>query len=369
MRTIEHIASQKTNQTFANETNNQEKSKKNRIWELDFIRGLTILGMVVDHGIYDLINLRGFFYNYDMIDLDWVNRMDIALIHWYNNGRQYFHNFAILFFLICGISSTFSKNNWKHALKILLSSLVLMIASYSIYHISFAFDQVGAIDFRLLFGTLYALGMGALFVSLIPQIFIWFGQWKEFIKEKSSLRRGENYTKKKVKEPTWTKWVYLGVGAGLILFWIIYTYTAIYPNSSAGYVRNFSDFWYWWIRKYDSAAYLRYVDLYSPQRASNWFAQIFGLNFNDFLLCAIGLKGVGSDFFSLIPWVGWTLIGAFLGKTIYKKKESLLPKLNGKWNKPFTWVGINSLWVYIFHQPLLIVLISIVFCPMGYRFF
>ncbi len=368
MRNATEVCIERQDAASIDEKIDEPKEKKKRVWEIDFIRGVAILGMVIDHAIYDLANLQEFFYNYYSVGIDWINQMGISLTNWYNGGRQNFHNFAILFFLICGISSTFSKNNWKHSLKILLSSFVLSAGSYVIYHISYAVNHDSVLDFRLLFGVLYALGMGTLFVSLVPQIFIWAGKGIEFIKEKIAEKRGETYTKKKVESPSWIKWVYLGLGLSLIISWIIYTYSVVYPSHHITF-NDPGEFWYWWIRKYDSASYEQAISLYSPQRSSNWFQAVFGLNFGDFVLCALGFRGVGSDFFSLIPWVGWTLIGAFLGKTIYKNKESLFPKLDGKWNKPFAWVGFKSLWVYILHQPLLVVLIAIVFCPMGYRFF
>ena len=33
--------------------------KKNRIWELDAFRGLCLIGMVIVHGIYDVVELYG----------------------------------------------------------------------------------------------------------------------------------------------------------------------------------------------------------------------------------------------------------------------------------------------------------------------
>lgn len=70
---------------------------------------------------------------------------------------------------------------------------------------------------------------------------------------------------------------------------------------------------------------------------------------------------VGSDFSPLFPGLGWFLIGAFLGRTVYGKKQSLLPS----WNKDlpilrfFQLCGRYSLPIYLLHQPLLAALTSL----------
>ena len=62
-----------------------------------------------------------------------------------------------------------------------------------------------------------------------------------------------------------------------------------------------------------------------------------------------------SDFFPLLPNLGFFLLGAVLGKTVYKSKESLLPKVNSR--NPILYFlqlcGKHSLWIYLLHQPVL----------------
>ena len=75
-------------------------------------------------------------------------------------------------------------------------------------------------------------------------------------------------------------------------------------------------------------------------------------------LMPLGLHVTGfltSDYFPLLPYLGIFLLGAVLGKTVYAKKETLLPKVNA--DNPiirfFLLCGKHSLWVYLLHQPLL----------------
>lgn len=62
-----------------------------------------------------------------------------------------------------------------------------------------------------------------------------------------------------------------------------------------------------------------------------------------------------SDYFPLLPNFGYFLIGAVLGRTVYRKKETLLPKINDR-NPVLRFLqlcGKHSLWIYLLHQPVL----------------
>lgn len=92
------------------------------------------------------------------------------------------------------------------------------------------------------------------------------------------------------------------------------------------------------------------------------------LTLESFLLVVLGQKGYGADSFGLVPYMGVILIGTVLGDLFYKPRLSLLPKLDGKWNGVFTWSGRNSLWILLFHQPILVALLFGIGYLLGYRF-
>ena len=81
-------------------------------------------------------------------------------------------------------------------------------------------------------------------------------------------------------------------------------------------------------------------------------------------LFPLGLTAPGftsSDYFPLLPGLGWFLVGAVLGKFLYKEKRSLLPNFPAE-NfvvKFFRWCGTRSLWIYLIHQPVLYFLVSL----------
>ena len=62
-----------------------------------------------------------------------------------------------------------------------------------------------------------------------------------------------------------------------------------------------------------------------------------------------------SDYFPLLPYLGFFLVGAAMGRTLYAKRVSLLPAVDP--GNPvirfLTFCGRQSLWIYLLHQPLL----------------
>ncbi|OGD17003.1 MAG: hypothetical protein A2V76_07070 [Candidatus Aminicenantes bacterium RBG_16_63_14] len=103
-----------------------------RIWEVDFLRGLSIILMVGYHLLFDLGEFRG------------VKRFlgfstDLSSVAW--SAAQYF--FAGLFVVLSGISSTLSRSNVRRGLKLLAVSLAVSAVTY-------VFDPTSVIYFGIL---------------------------------------------------------------------------------------------------------------------------------------------------------------------------------------------------------------------------
>ena len=62
-----------------------------------------------------------------------------------------------------------------------------------------------------------------------------------------------------------------------------------------------------------------------------------------------------SDFFPLLPNFGYFLLGAVIGRMLYRKKETLFPRANPKnfLIVGLSFLGRHSLEVYLLHQPIL----------------
>ena len=77
-----------------------------------------------------------------------------------------------------------------------------------------------------------------------------------------------------------------------------------------------------------------------------------------YYLMPLGLPWKGfmsSDYFPLFPYFGFFLLGGLLGKTVYRRKETLLPRVNEKnfFLRFLRFTGRHSLEIYLLHQPLL----------------
>jgi uncharacterized membrane protein len=86
-----------------------------------------------------------------------------------------------------------------------------------------------------------------------------------------------------------------------------------------------------------------------------WFETFYVTNEFLFPLGLTTPQFTSADYFPIFPFLGFFMIGTFLGKTVYRKKETLFPKVNEE-NiiiKSLSWCGKNSFFIYLLHQPLL----------------
>lgn len=91
------------------------------------------------------------------------------------------------------------------------------------------------------------------------------------------------------------------------------------------------------------------------------------LSFWEIIQVILGYKVYGMDHFGIIPCTGVVFLGVFFGKTVYANKKTLLPALDGKWTKPFTFISKHALLVYLLHQVISMIIILLVFVSAGYR--
>ena len=83
------------------------------------------------------------------------------------------------------------------------------------------------------------------------------------------------------------------------------------------------------------------IDLPDALYTTNWLMP-FGI-FNDNFYSA--------DYFSLIPWIFMFIFGAFVGRYA---KQNQFPQWTYKKRSPaLAFIGKNSLWVYLAHQPVI----------------
>ncbi len=224
---------------------------KQRIWELDALRGLLVLVMVGFHLWYDLV------YLFDLCDLTAP-----GLFHFLSAWT------GVPFIVISGICVTLGSHPVRRGLTVFGGAVLISAVTAGMYMLSLAGS-----DIIIYFGVLHCLGTCMLLWPLMKKL------------------------------PTG---VLLPLGAVMI---------------AAG-------------------LYLR-----DNVCVSTPYLTVLGVPMYGF---------ASSDYFPLLPNLGYFLLGAALGRLVYASRRSLLPKLSGsRLASPFEWLGRNCLVIYLLHQPVL----------------
>lgn len=224
-----------------------------RIWELDALRGLALLGMMGIHFVYDLVDLFGVW--------NWQQPA------WYLFFKN---NYGAVFFLISGISVTLGSHPVKRGAQVFLCGFLCTGVTLAMYLLGFAGKGI-----IIYMGVLQCLGLCMMLWPLFRRC------------------------------PDWV------LGAlGLVMM-------------IAG----------WYLR---------------TQAFPFWF------------LTPLGFAPYGftsSDYFPLLPNLGYFLLGAVVGKRVYAGRKSLFPRETPPLGL-FQWMGRHSLMIYLLHQPVLAAIVA-----------
>lgn len=274
----------------------KKAKRKHRAWELDALRGLAILGVVWDHVMYDFAYM--FYYKWKALGAE-------GLIKAGDFARSYHEGFlrilgwpvfVFIFFFVSGICTAFSRNNFFRGFKLALVAVAVSVITYILQ------EHSGFKDSFILFGVLHCLALSILLFSLI-----------EFI-TRISFRKFKRY-----------RFIKAGIYFLIAVALLIVNYTV---NVSL----------------YD-------VNVHSATVEASWdFAGMF-VYVNEWWT---------ADYFPLLPFFGFFMIGAALSCIAYPNKESLMPKLDGKWNKFLTIPGRYSLYVYLGLQIVAVLILCLV---------
>lgn len=233
---------------------------KQRVWELDALRGLCILGMIIVHLVYDLVDLYGL--------VDWEYPAVFSLVQ--NWG-------GILFLLISGICVTLGTRSVRRGILVFACGMICTAVTAGMYLLGFASGEI-----IIYFGVLHCLGICMLL-------------WPVF--------RGCK------------PWLLALLGG-------IMAVVGLYLKANV----------------LVSFPYLVPLGIPYPEFASG-------------------------DYFPLLPNLGFFLLGAALGRTLYREKRTLLPQVNAQTPvvRFLRACGRHSLWIYLLHQPAL----SLVLLPIS----
>ena len=225
---------------------------KKRIWELDAARGLCVLGMVLVHLVFDVVEMYGLvaweYPGWFVLLMDWG---------------------GLLFLLISGICVRLGSHCIKRGLLVFACGLVCTAVTGAMVYWDLADSSM-----VIWFGVLHCLGICMLLWPLFSRMKTWL----------------------------------------VAVLGIVLTLTGFYFQYRL--------------------------------RVDTWLLIPFGL---------IPPEFATPDYFPLLPYGGVFLLGAVLGRLIYKEKTTRFPRVDPK--SPiiafFSLLGRNSLWIYLLHQPIL----------------
>lgn len=130
------------------------KVAKQRIWELDFLRGLCVLLMIFDHFMYNIADVFGNAWAWNNGDF-FVKLYENASVYMTSDLRINVQKIVVwVFSLLCGISCSFSHNNFKRG-------IILAIVAFGITVVTDFFNT------PIRFGILHMFAVAILFWWLI----------------------------------------------------------------------------------------------------------------------------------------------------------------------------------------------------------
>ena len=112
-------------------SNGLAPKSRERIWELDFLRGVCVLLMIFDHFMFDIAGL---------FDKAWIATGKENIIQIVELAQNYINNSTLrtttqhivvwIFALLCGISCSFSRSNLKRGVQATILAGIITIVSY-----------------------------------------------------------------------------------------------------------------------------------------------------------------------------------------------------------------------------------------------
>ena len=143
----------------------KKTTEKNRIFEIDLLRGIAILFMIFDHIMFDLWGVLPLvFKDYPLKGYS-SEIYTFAVNYWIWDFREFFRYIVVFVFLgLVGVCASFSKNNMKRGKSLLMIAMIITVGSLAFCVSSGTYDNV------ILFGTLHCIALSLIIVDLLNRV-------------------------------------------------------------------------------------------------------------------------------------------------------------------------------------------------------
>ncbi len=287
--------------------------KRDRFWEIDFLRGLCVLLMVFDHFMYCLWDIMPSLNEMFGTTLfaEWRN---IAIQYWRWNVRINVREVVICtFFILCGVSCTLTRGNFRRFIP-------LALVAVGISAVTAFIDENFIAGTHIIFGVIHMIAAGvllyALFDNAVSAVCDVLGKGK----------------KARVAE-TILRYVPGLIGIGFLIM----------------YFTCFAD-----LHIVDGAIRIDSTFAAEGSQAERMLRAIF-LYVNNY-----NFESVSADYFPILPYAMVILAGGVIGRAIYHTaaKYTFAP-LDGAWNRGFCFLGRHSAFIFVAHMVVIPVLLAL----------
>ena len=267
---------------------NQKVSRKagafeKRVHEIDFMRGVLILIVVLDHILNNIMLHAANWAFWVPENQAFQDLFDGMVWYWDGEPRAVIRYIALfLFCFVSGISSQFSRNNWKRAGELLVVWAVLLVGGRLLE----AYHWLPGTNTRIDFNIIGVLAFSTLFYCFIQN-----QSWK-------------------------------GMLASCLIWFLVSCYLvpflgAINTSGTPG-------------------VYLAAADNNNIYLPVLWN----------------GRRSFTADWMPLFPYITFFFMGAVFSYFFYREKKSYFKR--HEWERPFCFVGRNTIWIYLGHQVVFI---------------
>ncbi len=286
---------------------------RKRFWEIDFLRGLCVFLMLFDHFMHCLVNV-----------MPTINQVcgSSLFASWEEAARWYCYGWTLrqqvwmlttaCFFLLCGVSSTLTRGNFRRFVPLALVACGITCVTQILDDTLFAGS---GFDSLIRFGVIHMLAAGILLYALLDNA-------AAAVADALGGGRRARLLKKAVR--------FLPALVGVALF-IVY-FTCFGRFSAAG--------GFWQFSSSVSAEDILGAGATAAQK--------------DFLSMFLDLRNYAyrsSDYFPMLPYVAFVLVGGGIGRLIYHTdaKYAFAP-FGGAWSKPLCFLGRHAALIYVTHM-------------------